>query len=69
MQGQALISWTNASLATTLATAEISMFSSPLFQVVLPVLWENSTFSIVLITLDSLESYFQYFNAEKQFNK
>ena len=45
---------------------QYEMFSSPLFEVVLPVLWAKYYFFNCFITLDSLEWCFQYFYCEKQ---
>ena len=43
------------------------MFSSPLFEVILLVLWAIVLFQSIFIILGNLEGYFQYFYDEKQF--
>ena len=60
MQGQALIGWTNAFLATTLATAEICMkcFPHSCLRSFCRFCGQNSTFSVVFIIIDNLEWYF-----------
>ena len=68
MQGQALIGWIDASLATTLATAEISMKCFP-HRCLRSFCWfcgAKYYFFNCFITLDSLEWYFQYFYWKKQ---